>query len=284
MIEPFSSLSLLVAGSLLLVAVVAVIWFCVSITTGEEAPRRWLNRAHIVAWLWVLISLWVASSRGTVVGNHVGDIMIVWALCGLLVGVILAYVVDNFEYGSPWFGRIYRGWSAVGLVVLAGIMYFVGTTPAGKDAPHVSPEYSVSADGSKSIVSEKHELSNPDGGAWVRTRKEKVDSARDKDKYITTYTWYEPQKSTVSDTFTTSTPISTTDYKNEIVISEDIQPGTNPYVEYIPVYYLAPTNFLSDSRPDPNQGKLCVQGRDTGCEVNAKLAYTKYVFHVAPGN
>lgn len=40
MIEPFSSLSLLVVGSLLLVAVVAVIWFCVSITTGEEAPRR----------------------------------------------------------------------------------------------------------------------------------------------------------------------------------------------------------------------------------------------------
>ena len=284
MIEPFSSLSLLVAGSLLLVAVVAVIWFCVSITTGEEAPRRWLNRAHIVAWLWVLISLWVASSRGTVVGNHVGDIMIVWALCGLLVGVILAYVVDNFEYGSPWFGRIYRGWSAVGLVVLAGIMYFVGTTPAGKDAPHVSPEYSISADGSKSIVSEKHELSNPDGGAWVRTRKEKLDSARDKDKYITTYSWYEPQKSTVSDTLSTSTPVSTTDSKNEIVISEDIQPGTNPYVEYIPVYYLAPTNFLSDTRPDPNQDKLCVQGRDTGCEVNAKLAYKKYVFHVAPGN
>lgn len=284
MIEPFSSLSLLVAGSLLLVAVVAVIWFCVSITTGEEAPRRWLNRAHIVAWLWVLISLWVASSRGTVVGNHVGDIMIVWALCGLLVGVILAYVVDNFEYGSPWFGRIYRGWSAVGLVVLAGIMYFVGTTPAGKDAPHVSPEYSISADGSKSIVSEKYELSNPDGGAWVRTRKEKLDSARDKDKYITTYSWYEPQKSTVSDTLSTSTPVSTTDSKNEIVISEDIQPGTNPYVEYIPVYYLAPTNFLSDTRPDPNQDKLCVQGRDTGCEVNAKLAYKKYVFHVAPGN
>ena len=284
MIEPFSSLSLLVAGSLLLVAVVAVIWFCVSITTGEEAPRRWLNRAHIVAWLWVLISLWVASSRGTMVGNHVGDIMIVWALCGLLVGVILAYVVDNFEYGSPWFGRIYRGWSAVGLVVLAGIMYFVGTTPAGKDAPHVSPEYSISADGSKSIVSEKHELSNPDGGAWVRTRKEKVDSARDKDKYITTYTWHEPQKSTVSDTLSTSTPVSTTDSKNEIVISEDIQPGTNPYVEYIPVYYLAPTNFLSDTRPDPNQDKLCVQGRDTGCEVSAKLAYKKYVFHVAPGN
>lgn len=284
MIEPFSSLSLLVAGSLLLVAVVAVIWFCVSITTGEEAPRRWLNRAHIVAWLWVLISLWVASSRGTVVGNHVGDIMIVWALCGLLVGVILAYVVDNFEYGSPWFGRIYRGWSAVGLVVLAGIMYFVGITPAGKDAPHVSPEYSISADGSKSIVSEKYELSNPDGGAWVRTRKEKLDSARDKDKYITTYSWYEPQKSTVSDTLSTSTPVSTTDSKNEIVISEDIQPGTNPYVEYIPVYYLAPTNFLSDTRPDPNQDKLCVQGRDTGCEVNAKLAYKKYVFHVAPGN
>lgn len=218
------------------------------------------------------------------VGNHVGDIMLIWALLGLLAGVTLAYAVDEFEYGSPWFGRIYRGWSAIGLVILAGIMYYVGTTPAGKDAPHVSPEYSISADGSKSIVSEKHELSNPDGGAWVQTRKEKLDSARDKDKYITTYTWHEPQKSTVSDTLTTSTPVSTTDSKNEIVISEDIQPGTNPYVEYIPVYYLAPTNFLSDSRPDPNQDKLCVQGRDTGCEVNAKLAYTKYVFHVAPGN
>lgn len=42
MIEPFSSLSLLVVGSLLLVAVVAVIWFCVSITTGAERPPRLL--------------------------------------------------------------------------------------------------------------------------------------------------------------------------------------------------------------------------------------------------
>lgn len=284
MIEPFSSLLLVIAGALLLMGTVWVIGTFAMFKIGEETPRRWLNRAHVVAWLWVLISLWVASSGGTMVGYHLGDFMLIWALLGLLAGVTLAYVVDNFEYGSPWFGRIYRGWSAVGLVILAGIMYFVGTTPAGKDAPHVSPEYSISTDGSKSIVSEKHELSNPDGGAWVRTRKEKVDSARDKDKYITTYTWYEPQKSTVSDTLSTSTPVSTTDFKNEIVISEDIQPGTNPYVEYIPVYYLAPTNFLSDTRPDPNQDKLCVQGRDTGCEVNAKLAYTKYVFHVAPGN
>lgn len=283
MIEPFSSLSLVVAGALLLIGAVAVIWFCVSIRAGEEAPRRWLNRAHIIAWLWVLISLWVASSRGTMVGHYLSEYMFGWALLGVGSAIFLAYTVDVFEYGSPWFGRIYRGWSVTGLAVLVGILCFAGTVPAGKDAPHVSPEYSISADGSRTPVSEKHELSNPNGGTWVRTRKEKFEVERNKVKVITTYSWYEPKKSTVSDTRTTSTPVSAKDSKDEITISEDIQPGANPWVEYIPVYYLAPTSFLNDSRPDPNQGKLCVQGRDTGCEVNAKLAYTKYVLHVPPG-
>ena len=59
--------------------------------------------------------------------------------------------------------------------------------------------------------------------------------------------------------------------------------GKAAWVEYIPVYYLAPAGIFDGTRPDPVQGNLCVQGRDTGCKPNAVHAGEKIVLHVPAG-
>ena len=71
--------------------------------------------------------------------------------------------------------------------------------------------------------------------------------------------------------------------EDEVAVIDDVPANGKAWVEYRDMFYLAPAGLLDSSRPDPLQGKLCVQGRDSGCTVNAKPAYKKIMIHVPAG-
>ena len=66
--------------------------------------------------------------------------------------------------------------------------------------------------------------------------------------------------------------------RNRAVIRDDVPQGTEPYIERIPVYETDPLLVKE------NNGKLCIEGQDTNCHVNAKHLYDKVIIHVPSGS
>mgnify|MGYP000017847967 FL=1 len=66
--------------------------------------------------------------------------------------------------------------------------------------------------------------------------------------------------------------------RDRAVIRDDVPQGTEPYIERVPVYESDPLLM------EENNGKLCIQGQDTGCHVNAQRLYDKVIIHVPAGS
>lgn len=66
--------------------------------------------------------------------------------------------------------------------------------------------------------------------------------------------------------------------RDKAIIKDDVPQGAEPHVERTPVYETDPMLVKE------NGGKLCVQGQDTGCRVNAKHLYDKVIIHVPAGS
>lgn len=66
--------------------------------------------------------------------------------------------------------------------------------------------------------------------------------------------------------------------RDKAIIKDDVPQGSEPYVERTPVYETDPLLVKE------NNGKLCIEGQDTNCHVNAKHSYDKIIIHVPVGS
>lgn len=66
--------------------------------------------------------------------------------------------------------------------------------------------------------------------------------------------------------------------RDKAIIKDDVPQGSEPYVERTPVYETDPLLVKE------NNGKLCVENKDTNCHVNAKHTYDKIIIHVPAGS
>lgn len=66
--------------------------------------------------------------------------------------------------------------------------------------------------------------------------------------------------------------------RDKSIIKDDVPQGSEPYVERTPIYETDPLLVKE------NNGKLCIQGQDTNCHVNAKHLYDKIIIHVPVGS
>ena len=144
----------------------------------------------------------------------------------------------------------------------------------------MSLEYAVAADGSKtSVVSEKYQLVKGESETWVSVGKED----RGSKEPAQVYSWVEARELSSSGEVLVASKVTHKSDEDEVAVVDDVPANGKAWVEYRDMFYLAPAGLLDSSRPDPLQGKLCVQGRDSGCTVNAKPAYKKIMIHVPAG-
>lgn len=184
---------------------------------------------------------------------------------------------ERQESNTEW---AYYLWSIGGMVALMVSMGVVSGTSASKSSPPASVEYSRAADGSKTPAgTEKNPLEKSESGQWVNTSWERRFGSKN-DNQRTVYTWVEKRKSDASDALAVTTNVTTNIDENDISVVNDVKPGETPYAEYTPMYYLAPAGLFNEARPNPEQDKLCVLGRDTGCKANAKPSHNKIVLHL----
>lgn len=214
-----------------------------------------------------------------------GAALTCWAVAGMIFLLLAATVTpdehpyrrryEQQESPSRW---AYYLWSVGGFIALMVSMCMVSGTSASKSSPPASVEYSTAADGSKTPAGiEKYLLEKSESGEWVTTAL--GDRAFSKEQR-TVYTWIEKRKSDASDTLTVTKHVTTTIDDNDISVVNDVKPDETPWVEYTPVYYLAPVGMFNDARPNPETDRLCVLGRDTGCKSNAKPSHNKIVLHL----
>lgn len=286
MIEPYASLQTVFIGCLAAILVITVATPFIRLKPKLRNNHWWLTGTHLLAWVVALGTL-IISVMTSKPGNTgvLGAALTCWAVAGMIFLLLAATVTSEehpyrsrYEQQEPPSRWAYYLWSMGGFIALMVSMCMVSGTSASKSSPPSSVEYSTAADGSKTPVgSEKYPLEKSESGQWVTTAL--GDRAFSKEQR-TVYTWTEKRKSDASDTLTVTKHVTTTIDENDISVVNDVKPGETPWVEYTPVYYLAPAGLFDDARPNPEQDKLCVLGRDTGCKVNAQRAYTKYVLHV----
>ena len=271
MLEPYASLIWWLTGCLLIVIACEAI----AIRGASKRNITWRNKlkwVHVPVWVLILVLFTVACSVAQLgveaFGVTAGIVGVVGFLC--LIPVVLESITGRVDF------RELRPISVVLLIVLpiGLILNSFMTTGAGFRATSV--EYAVSANGTRSpVASERHELKRVGSSDWVTVAAvEHKRSGRDSGSELrTAYTWNEVRgRETVAKT--------TTVEQDDVSVVEDVVAGKAAWVEYIPVYYLAPAGIFDGSRPDPIQGNLCVRGRDTGCKANALQAHMKYVLHV----
>lgn len=303
MIEPYASLQTVFIGCLAVILVMTVAMPFIRLKPKFRNSRWLLAGTHVLAWVVSAITLIVSvltSKPGD--AGMLGFVLFLWFVLGaILLGVaetcskeedtyprkeadayLRNYGRCNYDQRETGVGRVYYLWSIGGLVALAVGMSAVSDSSVTKSSLPSSVEYSTAADGSKTPVgTEKYLLEKSESGQWVTAtlddHKSSVKSVNDR---RTVYTWTETRKTDASDTLTVTNHVSTTLEKDDISVVNDAKANEAPWVEYIPVYYLAPAGIFDGTRPDPIRGSLCVQGRDAGCTVNAQRAYTKYVLHV----
>lgn len=286
MIEPYASLQTVFIGCLAVILVMTVATPFIRLKPKLRNSRWWLTLTHLLAWVVALGTL-IVSVNSSKPGDTgvLGAALTCWAVAGMIFLLLAATVTpeehpyrrryEQQESPSRW---AYYLWSMGGFIALMVSMCMVSGTSASKSSPPSSVEYSTAADGSKTPVgSEKYPLEKSESGQWVTTAL--GDRAFSKEQR-TVYTWTEKRKSDASDTLTVTKHVTTTIDENDISVVNDVKPGETPWVEYTPVYYLAPAGLFDDARPNPEQDKLCVLGRDTGCKANAKPSHNKIVLHL----
>mgnify|MGYP000920631949 FL=1 len=275
MLEPYVSLTWWLAGCLLVVTICEVI-----AARGTSKWGAWRDRVkwvHVPVWVLVLTVLTITDTvaqPGTkAFGAVLGYITALAFLCLFYVGSYWVIIKDN---DARWILKALRALSFSFLATLLFGMLLGSTSMPDRGAHPVSVEYAVSANGSRSpIASERHELKRVSSSDWVTVAavEHKPHGKNSSTELRTAYTWNEVRgRETVAKT--------TTIEQDDVTVVEDVVAGKAAWVEYIPVYYLAPAGIFDGSRPDPIQGNLCVRGRDTGCKVNALQAHMKYVLHV----
>lgn len=286
MIEPYASLQTVFIGCLALVLVMTVATPFIRLKPTLRNRRWWLTLTHLLAWLVALGTL-IISVNSSKPGDAevLGYVIFCWFVAGMIFLLLAATATPEehpyrhrYEQQEPPSRWAYYLWSMGGFIALMVSMCMVSGTSASKSSPPSSVEYSTAADGSKTPVgSEKYPLEKSESGQWVTTAL--GDRAFSKEQR-TVYTWTEKRKSDASDTLTVTKHVTTTIDENDISVVNDVKPGETPWVEYTPVYYLAPAGLFDDARPNPEQDKLCVLGRDTGCKANAKPSHNKIVLHL----
>lgn len=288
MIEPYSSLSTVFLGCLIVILVVTVATPFIRLKPGIEGSRRWLTGTHLLAWLIALGTLIVSvnSSKPGDAGM-LGAVMFCWSVAGMVFLLMVATCTQEehpyrrrYEQQEPPSRWAYYLWSLGGFIALMVSMGMVSGTSASKSSPPSSVEYSTVADGSKIPAGiEKNPLVQNESGQWVSTSWERCFGSTN-DNQRTVYTWTEKRKSDASDELSVTTTVTTNIDENDISVVNDVKPGETPYAEYTPMYYLAPAGLFDDARPNPERDKLCVLGRDTGCKANAKPSHNKIVLHL----
>lgn len=286
MIEPYASLQTVFIGCLAVILVITVATPFIRLKPKLRNSRWWLTLTHLLAWVVALGTL-IVSVNSSKPGDTgvLGAALTCWAVAGMIFLLLAATVTPEehpyrrrYEQQEPPSRWVYYLWSMGGFIALMVSMCMVSGTSASKSSPPSSVEYSTAADGSKTPVgSEKYPLEKSESGQWVTTAL--GDRAFSKEQR-TVYTWTEKRKSDASDTLTVTKHVTTTIDENDISVVNDVKPGETPWVEYTPVYYLAPAGLFDDARPNPEQDKLCVLGRDTGCKANAKPSHNKIVLHL----
>jgi hypothetical protein len=291
MIEPYSSLQTVFIGGLAAILVMTVATPFIRLKPKFRNSRWLLTGTHVLAWVVSAITLIVSvltSKPGD--AGMLGFVLFLWFVLGtILLGVaetcskeadtyLRNYGRCNYDQRETGAGWAYYLWSIGGLVALAVGMSAVSVSTVTKSSPPSSIEYSTAADGSKTPVgTEKYLLEKSESGQWVTTAL--GDRAFSKEQR-TVYTWTEKRKSDASDTLTVTKHVTTTIDDNDISVVNDVKPDETPWVEYTPVYYLAPVGIFNEARPNPETDKLCVLGRDTGCKANAKPSHNKIVLHL----
>lgn len=286
MIEPYASLQTVFIGCLAVILVITVATPFIRLKPKLRNNHWWLTGTHLLGWLVALGTL-IVSVNSSKPGDTgvLGAALTCWAVAGMIFLLLAATVTPEehpyrrrYEQQEPPSRWAYYLWSMGGFIALMVSMCMVSGTSASKSSPPSSVEYSTAADGSKTPVgSEKYPLEKSESRQWVTT--ELGDRAFSKEQR-TVYTWTEKRKSDASDTLTVTKHVTTTIDDNDISVVNDVKPDETPWVEYTPVYYLAPVGMFNDTRPNPETDKLCVLGRDTGCKANAKPSHNKIVLHL----
>ena len=275
MVEPYSSLIWWLTSCLLVVTVCEVI-----AARGTSKWGAWRNRVkwvHVPVWVLTLTLLTITDTiaqPGTkAFGAVLGYVTALAFLCLFYVGSYWVIIKDG---DARWILKALRAMSFSFLVTLLFGMLLGSTSIPDREARPTSVEYAVSANGSRSpIASERHELKRVGSSDWVTVAavEHKPHGKNSSSELRTAYTWNEVRG-------TETVAKTTTIEQDDVSVVEDVAAGKAAWVEYIPVYYLAPAGIFDGARPDPVQGNLCVQGRDTGCKANATRAHMKYVLHV----
>ena len=290
MIEPYASLQTVFIGCLAVILVITVATPFIRLKPKLRNNHWWLTGTHLLAWVVALGTLIISVMTSKPGDTGVlGAALTCWAVAGMIFLLLAATVTseehpyrrryEQQESPSRW---AYYLWSMGGFIALMVSMCMVSGTSASKSSPPSSVEYSTAADGSKTPAgTEKNPLVQSESGEWVTAtlddHKSSVKSVNDR---RTVYAWTEKRKSDASDTLTVTKHVTTTIDDNDISVVNDVKPGETPWVEYTPVYYLAPVGMFNDTRPNPETDKLCVLGRDTGCKANAKPSHNKIVLHL----
>ena len=275
MVEPYASLIWWVAGCLLVVVVSEVI-----AAKGVSKWGAWRNRlkwVHLPVWVLTLTVLTITDTVAQPGTKAYGAVLgYITALAFLSLFYVGSYWVIIKDKDARWILKAFRTMSSAFLITLLFGIFLGSAAVPDREAHPVSAEYTVSASGSRSpIASERHELKRVGSTDWVTVAavEHKPHGKNSSSELRTAYTWNEVRG-------TETVAKTTTLEQDDASVVEDVAAGKPAWVEYIPVYYLAPAGIFDGTRPDPIQGSLCVQGRDTGCKVNAQRAYTKYVLHV----
>ena len=275
MLEPYLSLIWWLAGCLLVVTICEVI-----AARGTSKWGAWRNRVkwvHLPIWVLTLTVLTITDTVAQPGTKAFGAVLgYITALAFLILFYVGSYWVIIKDKDARWILKAFRAMSFSFLVTLLFGMLLGSTSMPDREARPTSVEYTVSANGSRSpIASERHELKRVGSTDWVTVAavEHKPHGKNSSTELRTAYTWNEVRG-------TETVAKITTREQDDVSVVEDVAAGKAAWVEYIPVYYLAPAGIFDGTRPDPVQGNLCVQGRDTGCKVNAQRAYMKYVLHV----
>lgn len=287
MIEPYSSLQTVFIGCLAAILVMTVATPFIRLKPKFRNSRWLLTGTHVLAWVVSAITLIVSvltSKPGDV--GMLEAVIFLWFVGGAVFLAIAETSASasnityprNYEQRGKTQSWAYYLWSMGGVFALIVAMSVVSYSTVTKSGAPTSIEYNTATDGSKTPAgTEKYPLEKSESGQWVTAVL--GDRAFSKEQR-TVYTWTERRKSDASDTLTVTKHVTTTIDDNDISVVNDVKPDETPWVEYTPVYYLAPVGMFNDSRPNPEQDKLCVLGRDTGCKANAKPSHNKIVLHL----
>lgn len=288
MIEPYASLQTVFIGCLAVILIITVATPFIRLKPKLRNNHWWLTGTHLLAWVVALGTLIISVMTSKPGDTGVlGAALTCWAVAGMIFLLLAATATPEehpyrrrYEQQEPPSRWAYYLWSMGGFIALMVSMCIVSGTSASKSSPPSSVEYSTAADGSKAPAgTEKNPLEKSESGQWVNTSWERGFGSKN-DNQRTVYAWVEKRKSDASDALIVPTNVTTNIDENDISVVNDVKPGETPYAEYTPMYYLAPAGLFDDARPNPEQDKLCVLGRDTDCKANAKPSHNKIVLHL----